>query len=349
MSTQLAETQKTWPELVQDAMPKFQQIAQQNKLVRWQEESEFAIQSLQKNQLLAKCAPYTVQNAIVNVAAVGLTLNPADGYAYLVPEYNKQTRQNECQLRISFKGLVKSATDTGSISWVKAEIVKTNDTFKYNGPCSMPEHTMDPFSKDRGESIGVYCIAKTCEGEALVDVMAWEEVQKIKGCAKTELVWQQWPDEMAKKAIIKRAAKQWPKTEKSGFLHKAVEVINEHEGSEPIAAYTEEQKTAFDGFIEADDALGMRMFSDYVGQDVFTELFNSAPKGEKMKLKKKVRELESIGAALFKAIEQAIIDDDGLAAIESMDGLTDTGEALLKKKLGTDTWDTLNNYIQEAA
>lgn len=346
---QLAEQQKTWPELVHEAMPKFQQIAQQNKLVRWQEESEFAIQSLQKNQLLAKCAPYTVQNAIVNVAAVGLTLNPADGYAFLVPEYNKQTQQNECQLRISFKGLVKTATDTGAISWVKAEIVKATDTFTYKGPSTMPVHSMDPFSKDRGESIGVYCIAKTNDGDVLVDVMAWEEVLKIKSCAKTQMVWDKWPDEMAKKAIIKRAAKQWPRTEKSTVLHKAVEVINEHEGSEPLVAYTEEQKTAFDGFIESDDALGLRMFSDYVGHDVFTELFNSAPKGEKMELKKKVRELESIGAALFNAIEKAIDDDDGFAAIESMDGLTDTGEALLKRKLSSDNWDTLNTYIQEAS
>ena len=235
-------TQKAWPDLVYEIMPNFERIARQNKLVSWEKESNFAIQALQKNELLAKCAPYTVQNALTNVAAVGLTLNPADGYAYLVPEYNKNTKQNECQLRISFKGLIKAATDTGAILWVKAEIVKANDTFDYKGPCAMPVHSMNPFT-DRGQSIGVYCIAKTNQGEILVDVMAWEEVLKIKECAKTQNVWDKWTDEMAKKAIIKRASKQWPKTEKSGTLHKVVEVINETEGTD-YDPFAEMEETA---------------------------------------------------------------------------------------------------------
>lgn len=227
----------TWDGIVHNVMPQFERIARNHNLVTWQEESQFAIQAIQGNKGLSECAPHTVQNAVVNVAAVGLTLNPADGYAYLVPEYNKATRSKECQLRISFKGLVKAATDTGAIQWVKAEVVKENDTFTYNGPAKMPDHSMSPFT-DRGPSVGVYCIAKVSENEFLCDVMAWEEVLKIKSCAKTQNVWDNWPDEMAKKAIIKRAAKQWPKTEKSSVLHKAVEVINDAEGTEfdPFAA-----------------------------------------------------------------------------------------------------------------
>jgi len=249
--------QQTWPDIVYQAMPQFERIARHNQMVTWQEESQFAIQALQKNQTLAKCQPYTVQNAIINVAAAGLTLNPADGYAYLVPEYNKQTKQNECQLRISFKGLVKAATDTGAISWVKAEVVKENDTFKYKGPCTIPEHDLNIFV-DRGPSIGVYCIAKTNEGDILVDFMAWEEVLKIKSCAKTTNVWDNWPDEMAKKAMIKRASKQWPKTEKSSVLHKAVEVINETEGTEfdPFAALQETADTILQ-HLEAGDLLAV--------------------------------------------------------------------------------------------
>jgi recombination protein RecT len=94
---------------------------------------------------------------------------------------------------------------------------------------------MDPFG-DRGETVGVYCIAKTNDGDVLVDLMNIEELKKIQSCAKTQMVWTQWPDEMAKKAIIKRASKQWPKTDQSSQLHKAVEVINETEGgTDPFA------------------------------------------------------------------------------------------------------------------
>jgi len=251
----MTETAKqiTWPDAIQEIMPQFQRINRDVKMVSWEAESQFAIQALQKNSTLSKCPAYTVQNAVINIAAIGLTLNPADGYAYLVPEYNKDTSQTECQLRISFKGLIKAATDSGAIKWVKADIVKEDDTFNYKGPCELPEHIMDPF-KPRGVSVGVYCIAKTCEGDILVDLMPWDEVTKIKNAAKTKKVWDAWPDEMAKKAIIKRAAKQWPKTKQSGQLHKAVEVINEIEGSafDPLKELEETANYIIDA-IEKDD------------------------------------------------------------------------------------------------
>ena len=235
--------------VVGPAQANFLSIANQNKLVKWEEESQFAIQALQKNEFLSKCSIHTIQNSVINVAAVGLTLNPADGYAYLVPEYNTQTKANECNLRISFKGLIKNATDTGSIVWVKAEIVKTEDMFQYNGPTTAPEHSMDPFS-DRGLPVGVYCIAKTAEGDILTDIMKWDEVLKIQACAKTQAVWSKWPEEMAKKAIIKRAAKQWPKTKKTSILNKTIAIINDAEGSDYIDPILALQPTA-DAILEA--------------------------------------------------------------------------------------------------
>ncbi|MCP4143181.1 MAG: hypothetical protein GY755_23320 [Chloroflexi bacterium] len=216
---------------ITQAEPQFQKIASQHQLVRWAEESQFALQAVQNNKMLLECAPLTIQDSIINIAAVGLTLNPSDGYAYLVPEYNKGNRQTECKLRISFKGLIKVATDAGSIKWVKAETVKSADTFIYRGPCTMPEHKMNPF-ENRGDYKGVYCIAKTHEDDIIVDVMSWDEILQIRNCAKTKNVWDNWPGEMAKKAIIKRAQKQWPKTKQSETLHAAVDIINQHEGSD---------------------------------------------------------------------------------------------------------------------
>jgi len=243
---------KTWPELVRETMPRFQEIATENNLVKWSEESQFAIQALQKNEGLSKCAIHTVQNSIINVAAVGLTLNPADGYAYLVPEYNKKLNGNECHLRISFKGLIKIACESGSIKWVKAEIVKESDDFTYKGPAVTPEHNMNPF-KERGNPIGVYCIAKTAENDILVDTMDWAEVQKIRSCAKFDSVWAQWTEEMAKKAIIKRAAKQWPKCEKTSRLNQAIKVINDSEGND-IVDYQIIANSIIEG-IQSDDML----------------------------------------------------------------------------------------------
>lgn len=254
----MSDQQISIPHLVAQAQPQFERIAGQNQLVRWQEESQFAMQAIQKNPKLAECAPVTIQDAVINVAAVGLTLNPADGYAYLVPEYHKQNRRNECQLRVSFKGLVKIATDTGVIKWVKAEVVKANDTFEYRGVSETPVHRMDPFATDRGETVGVYCVAMTHDGVPLVDTINRAELDLIRQCAKSDNVWANWFDEMAKKAVIKRAAKQWPKSKESSTLHNAVEIINETEGSD-FSGWEKIQEAAaqIHTHIAADDKLAI--------------------------------------------------------------------------------------------
>lgn len=238
----------TYDHMVLQAFSGFEKIAQKTQLVRWEEESQFALQAVKRNPKLQECEPYTVQDAIINVAAVGLTLNPAHGYAYLVPEAIKVVQNGKeqwvqhCHLRVSFKGLIKIATDSGVIEWIAADVVKKNDNFTFRGKWELPIHEMDPFSEDRGKSVGVYCVAKMHDGQCIVEVAPWEEVLKAKNAAKTRAVWDKWEDEMAKKFIIKRASKQWPKTDQAERISTAVEVINHYEGSEALLAKLE--KTA---------------------------------------------------------------------------------------------------------
>lgn len=238
---------------------KFVRIADRHKLVTWAEESQFALQAVEKNPELAKCDPVTVQDAIINVAAVGLTLNPVHQYAYLVPEFNKNANRKECQLRISYKGLIKIATDSGAVKWVKADVIHKNDTFVYKGPNVMPDIAMHPF-EDRGDPVGVYCVAKTHDDEYLIDTAPWADVMKAKAAAKTQYVWNAWESEMAKKFAIKRASKQWPKTDRTERLSTAVNVVNEAEGNYEIDYTVQPRLTsvaamALDGIIVETDRL----------------------------------------------------------------------------------------------
>jgi len=256
---------------ITEVEPAFVKLAEQRKLVVWAEESEFAKQAVQRNEQLQGCVVETIQDAIKNVAAVGLTLNPAHGYAYLVPEKIKigQNYHQVCQLRVSFKGLIKLANDSGVAKWVRADVVKENDTFTFNGAWEKPTHQMNPFG-DRGKSIGVYCTIKTHDGEYLTEVAPWSEVEKARKAAKTDYVWSAWPDEMAKKFIIKRASKQWPKGADYEHLSQAIDVINEYEGSETepkrvgvMAAMLEE------GGLDADEAK-VAEWVEYLDTEVFT-------------------------------------------------------------------------------
>jgi len=337
MSQAITKKEHTWEDYVNEVMPQFNAIAEREKLVLWKAESQFAMQTIAKNTGLQKCSIQSVQSAIINVAAVGLTLNPADAYAYLVP------RSNECTLAISFKGLIKVATDSGGISWVKAEVVKKEDTFTFKGVSELPQHDMQPFS-DRGDTIGVYCVAKTTDGDYLVDIMSAEEINKVRECAMTKNVWDKWPDEMAKKAVIKRASKQWPRTDKSSRLHKAIEVINEVEGFDPdYNIYTEEQKKHFDYLIENEMAYDYYLFIKSVGQDIETALFNSFEKGTITKKKDICRKLSAQGYdILIELIDQAnlaVLNDDAFGLSETIDDLQDEGKRIWWKQMERESQD----------
>lgn len=219
-------------DIIQGASEKFHTIANNNKMdIEFIKEASFAVQQIYKNDktlVAAKNNPTSLQYAMANVASVGLSLNPATAYAYLVP------RDGAICLDISYRGLIKIATDTGSIMWARADVVYSEDNFIYNGPASEPTHTSNPFSKERGEVVGVYCIAKTCDGDILTDVMTEEEVEAIKNKSPSATSqyspWVNFPNEMRKKCCIKRGSKTWPKTERHERLDTAIEYINQSEG-----------------------------------------------------------------------------------------------------------------------
>jgi recombination protein RecT len=281
----------------------FKRIATNDNLVSWAEESQFATQLLNKNERLQACVPASIQESVINVASVGLTLNPSYGYAYLVPENVKvgDNRYNVCQLRISFKGLMKIATDSGGIKWVRAEIVKANDDFTYRGPFEKPEHNMTPFG-DRGATVGVYCVAKTGDGDYLTDIMDLAEINKCKAAAKTKYVWDAWFEEMAKKAIIKRSSKQWPLGQGAERFHKAADIVNEVEGSEELHK-------------ERDVTLKPELV-DFITQEQATEIVNACKENGVLINDLEARagsKLESIRASRFGAAMSWIIKNGAQA------------------------------------
>lgn len=206
--------------------------------LKFKQEALFALSLLSANKYLSDCAtsnPNALVRAILNIATVNISLNPALQYAYLVPRATKKGLPPSICLDISYRGLLKIATDSGSIKFAKAEIVKEKDEFIYRGALSLPTHNMNPFS-DRGQVIGVYCIAKTCDNDFLVGVMSREECEKIKSRSMApNASWTSDFEEMCKKTIIKREQKTWPKTER---LANAISILNEHEGID----FQEEQK-----------------------------------------------------------------------------------------------------------
>ena len=212
--------------------------AASDQSVTWAKESQFAIQLFQKNDFLAKTAinnPISAQNAIINVAAIGITLNPASKLAYLVP------RDGMVCLDISYMGLLHLAQATGSIKWGQCKLVYSNDTYESNGLDTAPTHKYNAFG-DRGTVVGGYCTVKAADGDYLTEEMSLAEIKATEATSKAKNgPWKNFWEEMARKTIVKRASKYWPRAER---LDNAIHVINEDEGiyQEPVMAHKSEDE-----------------------------------------------------------------------------------------------------------
>lgn len=216
----------------------FTEMAKIHGAVNFRREASFAIQALQDNPSLLKVAsenPDSLKRAILNVAAIGLTLSPVYKYAYLVP------RDGKVMLDLSYKGFSQLAIDAKSVKYVQAELVYSKDKFLLRGRGQEPVHERNPFDSDRGELIGAYCIAETHIGDFLVEPMTARDIlairdrtqaykafvaNKVRSCP-----WVSDEGEMFKKTVIRRASKSWPMTdtrESERFVN-AVRVFDESE------------------------------------------------------------------------------------------------------------------------
>lgn len=236
-----------------------------DKTIEFAREQEFALQAIYANDFSRQVAlknPQSVRDAVTNVAAIGISLNPAKKQAYLVP------RKGGITLVISYMGLADLAVESGSIRWVKSEVVRQADRLVLQGVDKPPAHEFDPFSKDRGDVVGVYCVAKTVDGDYLTDTMSIDEVYAIRDRSDA---WQAWvakkrpcpwvtdENEMVKKTLVKRASKMWPKTDR---LDKAVHHLNT-DGGEGID-FAAEQATQAPATTSREEWLGKAMLAQSV-------------------------------------------------------------------------------------
>ena len=217
--------------------------ATSDEKITWSKESQFAIQAFQKNDYLAKVAlsnPVSAQNAIINVAAIGITLNPSAKLAYLVP------RDGGVHLDISYMGLMHLAMATGSVLWGQCKLVHESDTYESNGLSVAPSHKYNPFG-NRGEIVGGYCTVKTATGDFLTEEMSLDEIMTIAKGSKSFNArvspWKSHFTEMARKTIVKRASKYWPKVDR---LDSAIDASNAIDGIElePVFPHYSEEQSA---------------------------------------------------------------------------------------------------------
>ncbi len=352
------------PELVE----RFGVMAPSN--ITFEAEKGFAVQAINNNQMLAnaaKATPNSLLSAVTNVAAIGLSLNPAKKEAYLIPRAVNVNGKfvSKVFLEPSYMGLCNLATGSGRIEWIQAQAVREMDVFEYRGIGEKPNHTFNSF-KDRGSIIGVYAVAKTNQGDFLSDQMDIAKINSI--MERSESVkaarrqnkdpygpWVTDFEEMAKKSVVRLLFKMLPKNGMER-MEQAVNISNENEGFEPmlseptIKEFNAEQKAYFDNLIKKENALGMYAFVSSIEEQVFINLYHSFPKGQKGKYQNLVDSLNKQGREmafdLAVIAKDAIQANDDLMLKENIDGLSDEEIESITKQLTGEEEQIFNEMIK---
>lgn len=237
-----AERKANLPAIISSAEPKFTELVKKHRLFNFTfaREAEFALQLLKKNEYLATVAcgnQDSLKDAIINIAAIGLSLNPILKQAYLIPR--KFSGKMEVCLDPSYQGLIFLATSSGSILWAKAELVYEKDDFEFLGVNVPPRHKIKDIFGDRGPIVGGYVIAKMPSQDVLIEFMSIKEIHMIRDRSESwkafkegrikSTPWFTDEPEMDKKTLLRRAFKSWPKSLTTEALAKAMDLVAEAE------------------------------------------------------------------------------------------------------------------------
>ncbi|MGL5951117.1 MAG: recombinase RecT, partial [Cetobacterium sp.] len=87
-----------------------------------------ALTQIRMNPQLAKCSQESLLGALMTSASLGLEPGVL-GQVYLLPFNNKKLGTTECQLQLSYKGMIELLRRTGQLVDIYAYTVYSNDEF----------------------------------------------------------------------------------------------------------------------------------------------------------------------------------------------------------------------------
>lgn len=141
--------------------------------------------------------------------AAAMQLRPDGRNGHLIPFWNNTGSYMECQFFPDFKGMVKLMCMSRKVATVNGGAVRENDLFEFEyGSRQFLRHK--PAMSDRGQLIAAYAYYTTPSGECCFRVLNADEVKRRQAVAKTDKVWNQWPDEMWAKTALHNLAKIAP-------------------------------------------------------------------------------------------------------------------------------------------
>lgn len=168
--------------------------------------------NVSKGTTLAECTPESLLGCMINAATMGVSLNPDQKQAYLIPF--RCGGQNIAQLNVSYIGLRNMIHAKSGIK-MRAECVYSNEPLEFysDGFDQIYKHTPLP-PESRGELLYVFSMARDLDGDVTYERMTSEEVNKCRDASKSGKSewgpWAKWFEGMAMKSVTRRHIKNLP-------------------------------------------------------------------------------------------------------------------------------------------
>lgn len=183
--------------------------------------------SMLKNPKLGECDPMSFLGAVIQCAQWGVYPGTDSlAKAYLIPRFNKQTGNLECNAMLSYQGLVLQVQRASrDLVMVEAHPVYADEL---EGPTPRwrlvrgfrSSFTYEPIFRDRTGELPVLLYAQATfynskgemAGTPYVEVMTWAAVMRRKAVGAGGDAWKAWPEEMARKTVVRAIIKYLPTT-----------------------------------------------------------------------------------------------------------------------------------------
>ncbi|MCM3598671.1 recombinase RecT [Metabacillus idriensis] len=167
---------------------------------------------------LEVCTRESIANSLLDMVVQGLS--PAKTQCYFIV-YGTQLQLNRSYF--GTQAVLKRLTNVKDI-W--ANVIFDGDVFDYEidgGREKLIKHETNFLNRDN-DILGAYAVVKTNDDEEILTVMTRKEIDTSWSQAKTTNVQKKFPQEMAKRTVINRAAKAFINTSDDSDL--LVEAIN---------------------------------------------------------------------------------------------------------------------------
>lgn len=174
-----------------------------------------ARRALGKTPDLIKCTPDSLMQAFINAATDGLVPDGREGaITSFTMNRGQQSQHDVAQWNPMVQGLLKVAYRSGNFLSIEAQVVYEGEFFEYElGDQPFIRHKRNATSVASRKIVNAYAIAKTTNGGIFREVMEKPDLDKIRAVSRaTKGPNKDWPEEMARKAPLRRLWKYLPKT-----------------------------------------------------------------------------------------------------------------------------------------